>query len=547
MMKKWFKRVVAVSLVSVLAVGILAGCGKKTGGRNEGLDAGGEDVSYPVDTEIELSWYVHAHNTLQPTLMSADESPFHTGLEDVTGIGIDWQFAAAGSDGIAAYNLLLQDEVLPHIISGAVFSNKEGNRLMEAGLIVDLTDYVKKYAPDYWAYLTDPAHEEEYKAMTTRDGKLWGFGMFSEKEENLTYIGPVIRKDWLDECGLQEPVTLADWENVLKTFKERYGATFSFSLERYNNGGIASGTGAFTNFNSKLFLDDNDEVQNANLQEEWREMLKVLNRWYDMGLIDKDFATNTDTTVREKVLRGEVGVSITAMSQITVWKEDAEARNMKADWVGFEYPRTAEGAPTTYINTQKTLLQNNSGAVITSGCSEQEIIAACKLLNYGFTQDGILYWNYGTEGVSYTINAEGKPVFTDTVMKHPLGATEAFKLYTGAWSAGVTVQQLDMVYQKNAPEAVEAVQKWMKNTISREKRVPSLLYAEEDRDALTDLESKVDTYIEEMALKFVTGQESLDDANWNAYKKQVKDYGEDKMMQYYRDAYKEYKNRELKK
>ena len=192
-------------------------------------------------------------------------------------------------------------------------------------------------------------------------------------------------------------------------------------------------------------------------------------------------------------------------------------------------------------------MQNNSGAVITSGCSEQEIIAACKLLNYGFTQDGILYWNYGTEGVSYTINAEGKPVFTDTVMKHPLGATEAFKLYTGAWSAGVTVQQLDMVYQKNAPEAVEAVQKWMKNTISREKRVPSLLYAEEDRDALTDLESKVDTYIEEMALKFVTGQESLDDANWNAYKKQVKDYGEDKMMQYYRDAYKEYKNRELKK
>ena len=220
---------------------------------------------------------------------------------------------------------------------------------------------------------------------------------------------------------------------------------------------------------------------------------------------------------------------------------------MGAEWIGFEYPRTAAGEPTTFINTQKTLISENSAAVITSGCAENEIIAACKLLNYGFTQEGILYWNYGTEGVSYTINEEGKPVFTDAILKHQLGATEALKQYTGAWSAGVTVQQLDMVYQKNAPEAVEAVQKWMKNSVSRERRVPSLLFEESERDILTDLESKVDTYIEEMALKFVTGQESLSDKNWESYKKQVKDYGEDKMMKYYREAYKEHTERELKK
>ena len=543
MKKNWFKQVVAVGLASVLVVGTLTGCGGKKAGKNDGLSAGGEDVSYPVDTEIELSWFVQAHNSLQTNYMSADESPFHSGLSDVTGIAIDWQFPAAGSDGTATYNMLLQDEELPNIISGAVFGPSEANRLMEAGLIVDLTEYVKKYAPDYWAYISDPAHEAEYKSMLTPDGKLWGFGMFSEKEDNLTYIGPVIRKDWLEECGLKEPVTLNDWENVLKTFKQKYGATFSFSLERYNKGGIASGTGAFANLTSETYIDNDGTIKVANVQNEWREMLEVLNRWYEMGLIDKDFATNTDTTVREKVLRGEVGISITAMSQITVWKEDAQSRNMKSEWIGMEYPRTAKGEPTTFINTRDNLrTDSGAAAVITTGCAENEIIAACKLLNYGFTEEGILYWNYGTEGVSYTISEEGKPVFTDTILKNPLGITEAMKQYTGAWSAGVTIQQLNMVYQKNAPEAVEAVQKWMKNSEARKHITPSLVIDEQYRDEVTDINSKVNTYIEEMALKFVTGQVELNDKNWESFKKRIKDYGDDEATKHYANAYEKYLN-----
>ena len=194
-MKKWFKRIVAVSLVGILVVGILAGCGKKTGGRNEGLDAGGEDVSYPVDTEIELSWFVHSHNLLQASYVSAEESPFHAGLTDQTGIAIDWIFPAAGADGTTTFNLLLQEEELPHILSGSMFSATEAADMLEDGIIIDLTPYVKKYAPDYWAYITAPENELEYRELTTDDGKLWGFGMFSESLKNQTYSGPVIRKD----------------------------------------------------------------------------------------------------------------------------------------------------------------------------------------------------------------------------------------------------------------------------------------------------------------------------------------------------------------
>ncbi len=43
------------------------------------------------------------------------------------------------------------------------------------------------------------------------------------------YAGLMIRKDWLDELGLEIPVTYDDWEIVLTKFKEEKGAYNDFS------------------------------------------------------------------------------------------------------------------------------------------------------------------------------------------------------------------------------------------------------------------------------------------------------------------------------
>ncbi len=37
--------------------------------------------------------------------------------------------------------------------------------------------------------------------------------------------GLVVRKDWLEECGLKVPETYEELHNVLATFKDRYGCT----------------------------------------------------------------------------------------------------------------------------------------------------------------------------------------------------------------------------------------------------------------------------------------------------------------------------------
>lgn len=541
MKRRILKRVFAGMLVGILIAGMLTGCkGKGKDDKNSGLSAGGEDVSYPVDTDIELSWYVQGNLGLQSSYLTADESPFHKGLQEMTGIKIDWQFPVEGSDGTAAYNMLLQEAELPNIISGYVFDATEANELMDAGLIVDLTDYVQKYAPDYWAYITDPANEIDYKSLQTTDGKLWGFGAFMETDENITYLGPVIRKDWLEECGLSEPVTLEDWENVLVTFKQKYGAVFSFAQNRFNWAGISSGTGAFATLEAKYYVDDNGKVQLGNAQVEWKKMMETLNRWYNMNLIDIDFARNTDNDVRAKVLRNEVGVAVTAMSQMTAWIKDAQEQHTGAEWMGIEYPREAPGAPTKYIYTEAGKRSANNAAVITTSSSEEEIIAACKLLNYGFTEDGILYWNYGQEGVSYEINENGEPQFTKLVTEDPLGITEACVKYTGTHAAGISIQQWSYAKAKFAPEAVEAVTKWVSNTVAKDYILPTTPKEADVAAQVTDYKSSIATYVNEMALKFVTGKEPLNDANWKKYLKQLEGYGLNDLLKLEQEAYEAY-------
>ena len=38
-----------------------------------------------------------------------------------------------------------------------------------------------------------------------------------------------------------------------------------------------------------------------------------------------------------------------------------------------------------------------------------------QMLNYAYTEEGMLYWNYGDEGVSWEYDEDGVPQFTSLV------------------------------------------------------------------------------------------------------------------------------------
>ena len=561
MKRKWLSRTLATTLATVMATGMLAGCGDEKTPANstetktssvstetQSTAASETEVvegefTYPVDTDVKISYYI-AGNNMEKTDKYVDynDVPFYKGLSEKTGIEVDWQAPVVGADKAAAYNLLLQEEVLPTIIYNSGITASSVQQLYIDGLIQDLTDYLPEYAPDFWEWINDPAHEADKLAVTNDEGRFLYIPAARESEFLITYLGPVIRQDWLEEQNLDMPVTLEDWENVLTVFKEKYNAKLGFKLGRFNVGGaLASGTGAHGGLELKYYVEDGEIKANVT-DPAWKELVTVLNRWHEAGLIDADFTTAGDPEVRTKALNNELGVVVTAMSQLTNFIKDAEAEGTGAEWVGFDYPRTAAGEPTSYINTEATLVKATTGCVVTTSATEEELIAALQFLNYGYDEEGMIYNNFGEEGVSHTVAADGSHQFTDLILKDERGINDALKDYTGvAMNGGSFLVLAEFNKNKNDEASIAAVDIWTSNNVAAQYLVPPFTRTEDEQILYTDLHAVLNTYVSEMALKFVTGEESL--VKFDDFLKQVEAYRLSDLLASEQAAYDRYVNR----
>ena len=538
------KRVLALLLTAAMVVG-LVGCGgsKEDTTKNdvaESTPAVEEteevvELGYPIENAQGLSIF-NIGMSIPSNQTNWEDVPFWQGLQENTGVKLDVQFPAEGADWNQTFNLLLTDEVLPDVIFKYTDAN-EIETLIADGVIYDLTEYLPKYAPDYWEFLNSEEYSSVKRDVTTASGKI---GCFMSARENLygvCYVGPVVRYDWLKECGLDEPVTVEDWEEMLVAFKEKYNATLGFTLAYFSgdaNKGIASGFDAYGSLSPAYYVDDNGTIQFAQAQPEWLEMMTTLNKWYEMGLIDSDVLTMDNDVMRSKVLNNEIGAAFTAMSQITNWTADAEAENSGAEWGGVSYLRTAPGEPTSAIRATASLTQS-FGAMITTSCSEEKLIEALRFLNYGYTEEGYMYWNFGTEGVSYTIDSDGHPQFTELLTEDPNGLDTAVHNYSGTAGAGIAVQAADMVRAKNVKVAGDAVDKWIENTKAQEYCLPKLALDEATTTEVNDLLNAVNTRCQEVTYKYLTGEKSMDD--YNAFIEELNEMGVTRILEIYQEAY----------
>lgn len=554
-MKKWMVLILAL----VMVLGTLAGCGdgtvedkktteadeqttqadKVTENGDESTEAPEQtteapvvEITYPLENAGALTWYTKSGPGKNSEYLDFADSPFHSGLSEMTGVQITWMEAPIGSNEDTAYNLLLEEPELPHIICG--LTSAEIADLIDQDLIYDLTEYLPVYAPDYWKMIN--SDETWYKEIADIEGRILKFN-FIRDEANCTFQGPIIRQDWLDECGLDMPVTIEDLENVLIKFKDKYGAYLCAQKKDifYQMNGISSGTDAMGCIGLDFYVDEEGKVQCAQVQDEWKELITVLNRWYKMGLIDPDFTTTNNKAAQAKIAAGEVGVVIMNISKITQVAKASEGTG--AVWVPMGYLRTAEGAPTKNIHYSAPI--NTKGTVITKTCTEEELITALKLLNYGYSEEGIYYWNYGTEGVTYTIDENDEVQLTELLLNDAKGLDNRYAGTTGTAHAFQTARHVRL---RNDQLSIECMDVWLENTVFAEYRVPMMDYTMDEIDEQADKQTAIETYAEPMQLKFLLGEESLEDS-WDAYVAELYRLGLQDVIDIIQTAYdREYKD-----
>ncbi len=459
-------------------------------------------VTYPLE-KVHLTMALVEEPAVTANAKDLGETPFGQAWQEATGVELEIIQLA----DLNALSLLYASGELPDIIHMASGYVGGLDKAVKDKIAVPLNDYIE-YMPDFLAVLD--SNENMYKKpITTADGQIAAFPLINGDDYLLTSAGMMIRQDWLNDLGLDLPQTPDDLYNVLKAFKEEKGASVPLSVGAWWLKDIAVEHGMLTSPFGLVkggFYQVDGKVHYGYVEEEYKGVLEYLHKLYEEGLLDPNFQSVDDNTRRANIMNGDAGATIGNLSGDMGSMLQTMADDPYFDLSGFGPLVKSAGDIPMSTHYSWPL---GSMMVITPNCKNKE--AAVQFLNYGYTDEGRMLFNYGIEGVSYTME-NGVPTYTDLIMNNPDGLTKQYAMaqYLRAWNGGPFVKEKGYQLQySNLPQQQAALELWSASDASKY-QMPPVSIAEADSNEFSKLSGDISTYVSEMFIKYVTGLEPLD-------------------------------------
>ena len=522
--RKWLASV----LVVCLTVPFMGSCGNKSVSIDEG--------SGEIPKEISILAHLGAKAKQAGAKDFNDVASFRL-MEELTGCHVNWEHP--GSDD--NFNLIIASGDLPDCI---VYSWKTADggaaSYVEDGVILDLTKMVDKYMPNFKKYLEE--NPDIKKQVVTDDGRILYIPFIRKDDQLCRYMGPLVRRDWLDKLGLEVPKTTDDLYEVLKAFKTKdpngNGVAdeipmTAIGFDRVNNG---AGNLLWAFGTTYDFCIKGGKIIYGPTTSEFSEGLSYINKLYEEKLLDIDFLQNDSTNFNSKMITGKSGFAF-AFQPTVIYNGMTD----KGDAVieGISYLTGPNGKKECYnpFYTQKIV---DSSLAITS--SNKNPSGTLKWLDNFFGGEGYYYMNFGEEGVSYDM-VDGEPVLRQEILKvnEATGAADS-GLYIGCIdSAFPALQDYRYYVQTLSPWGRQAVEKWFDDDVDTSNTCPALFFTADEKDIITNTMAPITTFMEEQATKRILGQ--ISESEWEDAQKQINAMGIEDVLKVYNDAYGRYKKR----
>lgn len=349
--------------------------------------------------------------------------------------------------------------------------------------------------------------------------------MLDEKVSgNMPYI---VRTDWLEKLGIESPVTLEDWENywhlVKTTDLNGNGTNDEIPFSSYDMTGLRNFCTAFGCLDDFCTdPDDGGKVHYGPIDPKYKKAVTWMHDMYEKGYIDPEIITMDYASFVPKLAQNAVASFYGPLGGMLA----AQNATMPASFPGFHVeatvPPKGDAQIHSYIDQEPRAI---AAATITASCKNVDRVVA--LLDYMYSEEGTLLINMGIEGTHYTMQ-NGKPIFTDYVMKNPDGLSpkNAIGTFTFAQSSGPFILSQDEVTQLDDESVNRAKQDCIIPFLEESKKyvIPgSTSFSSEDDAVRRAVMADVDTYVDEMIIKFVSGREPL--SNWDTYVEKVNGMG----------------------
>lgn len=429
------------------------------------------------------------------------------------------------------FNLICASGDYPDVMNGVVNQYTGGaDKGIEDGVFIDLLEYLEEYAPHYYNIIsTDP---DLYEDVTTPEGAVAGFySVYAEPR--LNDMGYVIRQDWLDDLNLEKPKTLDQLHDVLSAFKEDKGATDGLFIPAT---GVSDYFTSAFGVGSGMYL-DGDTIKYGPLEEGYKEYLQMMSQWYSEGLLYQDFPFYGEQLAfrdMDKIGSGAVACFYSETGDMASFKDFSGDENFLLTAMA---PVSKEEGGTIYMSDKKPSRADDVRWAVTTGCEDPELLIS--FVDYLYSDEGALLCNYGMEGETFEYDADGVPHFSDLINNNP---TYDYRtaIFIYVMDSGPTVVDPMRGTGNYTQEQLDSWDQWQDANLDYSHVIPNKVTLAAEDTEFNSIQSDIDTFLDEMTVKYITGEYSFDDYDTD-FVEALKGMNAERMVELYQDAYDDYK------
>lgn len=407
----------------------------------------------------------------------------YTGQDgDQVKINFEFQVPPTGSES-DNFNTLLATGDYMDIMDKTFFSGSLMD-LYNDGLVLDLTEYVDKYMPNYKAFLADNP-DLAISATNLVNGEQKYLQLYSYNTSPLEWQGFLYRRDWVVKYGKNpetgesfsgaytvknddgtwntdswednvvfpsggsDPVYISDFEWMFKIFDialADLGITDGYSTSIYYQGfdGLGFFNSSFGGGSPTFYKQKDGTIAFGGSSDEMRAYLECMNTWYNNGWLDKAFVEHTNTMPwridEAKVRQGKVGLWHGIDSQLFNRMNNGDELTKDIIAYATAFPiNDIYGEPEQQNKEPYSVYQVGAEGkyfVVTDKAKDKDLGALFTLFDSMYAPENSVLNAYGFSKEEYTANQD--PFYTD------------FGLTEGAYSdSGTQDSRGREVYFKN--------------------------------------------------------------------------------------------------
>jgi putative aldouronate transport system substrate-binding protein len=462
------------------------------------------------------------HDNLAGTVSYADYLPAWVEFTKRTGIKIDFQVVPQ-----ASYNENIQTRLAAGIsLPDFLMLPPDPMQYADSGVIIPIDGYIDQYAPNIVQLFKD---KPDIKSATTApDGHIYYICNVTNARAIVNYETVLYRKDWFEELGLTELVSLEDWHAFLTAARDGdlngngdeipltcqnfaqlrvFAWAFGLKLEMGDSGSEME----------YWQIGDDDKVGCAWTDPLLKDWLVLMNKWYGENLIDKDVTGDQPSDkFQSKATENLAAAAITSSMWTPQWTTNMQQNYPGAYW---EVAYPPKGPSGTQMLLKERPMSGERFAV-SKDCKNPELTIKAMDYMYANREGQLLVGNCGIEGVSYTM-VDGKPKFTPMIADDPRGDGTAIWEFgsNGPWPKILMRELIEnrFFHFPQSENARDAAEKYQIESF------PYIIATKEENQKLTSMLADITTYRKEMIVNFITGKEPID--NFNVFVSTLEDMG----------------------